>query len=78
MSWSDDHPVLFHHGQSGPYQQYIGVGVQDHGNGLPITIGCQEGDPPGATSTSMDVGDAELFYRQLGQAIEVAKDNNLS
>lgn len=78
MSWRDDHPVLFHHGQTGPYQQYIGIGVRDHGNGLPITIGCEEGDPSAQSSTSMAVADAERFYRQLGQAIEVAKANGLS
>lgn len=77
MSWADDHPVLFKHTQIGPYEQLIGISVQDHGNGLPITIGCMEGDPQRSSNHSMTVDNAEIFYERLGKAIKEAKKAKL-
>lgn len=68
---------LFGHEQYGPYQQGLAVDVQDHGNGLPITIYCFEGDPQRSSSHSMTVDNAERFHRQFKEAIKAAKKAKL-
>lgn len=69
--------LLYSHYQYGPYEQYLGLAVDDQGNGLPIEIACREGDPPGACSHHMSVANAEMYARHLNNAIKVAKKAGL-
>lgn len=68
---------LFKYGINSPYEQFIGIQVKDHGNGLPITIGCINGDPSSNTDVSMTVHSAEVLSRKLKEAIEIAKKAKL-
>lgn len=68
---------LFFHEQYGPYQQLAQIKVKDHGNKLPIHLALVNGDPYGVQQHSMTVGNAEMYHRQLGEAIKAAKKGGL-
>lgn len=66
---------IFKHRQSGPYQQGAAILVHDNGgNGLPIILALRTGDPPKACDNAMSISMAELYHKQLGRAIEAAKE----
>ncbi len=68
---------LFFHSQTGPYQQRAAIKVSDGGNGLPIHLGMETGDPPSMTTNSMTISQAKLYHDNLGKAIKVAKKAGL-
>lgn len=63
---------IFLHDQYGPYQQCAGIMVQDGGNGLPIHLRLDTGDPPSATTNSMTISQAKLYRDKLTEAIDTA------
>lgn len=65
---------VFFHSQHGPYQQRAVIKVSDGGNGLPVHLGMETGDPPSATTNSMSISMAKLYHKQLGEAIEAAEE----
>jgi hypothetical protein len=65
---------VFFHAQHGPYQQRAAIKVKDGGNGLPIHLSMETGDPPSMTSNSMSISMAKLYHQQLGEAIETAEE----
>jgi hypothetical protein len=64
---------LFKHAQAGPYEQFAAITVDDGGNGLPITMAFQTGDPSGACGNSMTISQAKHFRDQLSKAIKAAE-----
>jgi hypothetical protein len=68
---------LFFHDQYGPYQQRAAIKVKDGGNGLPITLGMETGDPRSATSNSMSISMAKRYRDKLSEAIKAAEDGGL-
>jgi hypothetical protein len=65
---------IFFHDQYGPYQQRAAISVRDGGNGLPIHILMQTGDPSSATSNSMSISMAYRFRDNLNKAINAAEE----
>jgi len=64
---------LFFHEQYGPYQQCAEIQVRDGGNGLPIHLRLDTGDPPRKASNSMSISMAKNYRDKLSEAIEVAE-----
>jgi hypothetical protein len=64
---------LFFHAQIGPYQQRAAIKVKDGGNGLPIHLTMETGDPPSITSNSLSISMASRYHDELGKAIAAAK-----
>jgi hypothetical protein len=65
---------VFFHDQYGPYQQRAIVKVKDGGNGLPIHLGMETGDPPSQTSNSMSISQAKRYRDALNKGIEAAEE----
>lgn len=64
---------IFFHEQYGPYQQCAEIQVSDGGNGLPIHLRLDNGDPPAKCSNSMSISMAKLYRNKLTEAIEAAE-----
>jgi hypothetical protein len=64
---------IFTHAQFGPYQQRAGIMVSDGGNGLPIHLVMETGDPTSRTTNSMSISMAKRYHDQLGKAIKAAE-----
>lgn len=65
---------VFFHSQNGPYEQRAAIKVKDGGNGLPIHLSMETGDPRSATSNSMSISMARVYRDQLTKAIDSAVD----
>lgn len=64
--------TIFLHEQRGPYQQAAEIMVQDNGNGLPIHLRLDTGDPPSKTTNSMTISQAKIYRDKLTEAIDTA------
>jgi hypothetical protein len=63
---------IFYHEQYGPYQQCAEIQVRDGGNGLPIHLRLDTGDPPSRTSNSLSISMAKRYRDKLTEAIDTA------
>jgi hypothetical protein len=64
---------IFFHEQYGPYQQCAEIMVRDGGNGLPIHLRLDNGDPPARCTNSMSISMAKRYRDKLTEAIEAAE-----
>lgn len=63
---------VFFHEQHGPYEQCAEIWVNDGGNGLPIHLRLDTGDPPSRTSNSMSISMAKRYRDKLTEAIDAS------
>jgi len=64
---------IFFHEQYGPYQQCAEIQVNDGGNGLPIHLRLDTGDPPSKSTNSMSISMAKMYRDKLTEAIDTAE-----